>query len=215
MLKKIAYIISLYPSLSETFIAREIEGLRLQGIDIKVYSLKKSRDSGTYIYPHHRNLTQTSPFLLNKELIKANTTEIIQNPAIYISAIIWLVKHYYKRPMELLKAFVVFPKTVRFAKEIQKEHRVVHAHWATVPSAMGLVMKKLSGVPVSITAHAWDIFLSPPDELSAKIKEACGVVTCTGYNVDYLRNLGTDIPKKKICLNYHGIDFSSIPDPPA
>jgi hypothetical protein len=44
----------------------------------------------------------------------------------------------------------------------------------------------LLGCPFSFTAHARDIY-GTPSALEEKIRAAAVVVTCTAYNVDYLR----------------------------
>lgn len=58
----------------------------------------------------------------------------------------------------LMKNLVVFPKAVYVARLIQQfgAHHI-HAHWASVPATMALVVSRLTGVPWSFTAHRWDI----------------------------------------------------------
>jgi glycosyltransferase involved in cell wall biosynthesis len=58
----------------------------------------------------------------------------------------------------LMKNLVVFPKAVYVARLIQQfgAHHI-HAHWASVPATMALVVSRLTGVSWSFTAHRWDI----------------------------------------------------------
>ena len=215
MLKKIAYITSQYPEFHETFVAREVEALRKTGTDVLIYSLKKPPPNGADLYPGHRSIVRNLPFFFSRRVLSSNLLEFAQRPQKFISSLVWLVKHYYKRPIDLLKSLVVFPETIAFAREIRRDNRVVHAHWATIPTAMGIVIKKMTGTSLSITAHAWDIFLSPPELLKEKIALSNGVVTCTGYNVKYLKNICIPEDKDKIWLNYHGLDFSVFENLPS
>lgn len=58
----------------------------------------------------------------------------------------------------LMKNLVVFPKAVYAAQLVRRfgAHHI-HAHWASVPATMALVVSRLTGVPWSFTAHRWDI----------------------------------------------------------
>jgi glycosyltransferase involved in cell wall biosynthesis len=76
----------------------------------------------------------------------------------------------------------------------------------------------LTGLPYSFTAHARDIYTSPPDLLVVKIRAARFVVTCTGYNARHLAELVGDETAGSIHRIYHGLDlhkFSPSAEPPA
>jgi colanic acid/amylovoran biosynthesis glycosyltransferase len=210
MPKTVSYLLSMYPEFHETFVAREVEGLLRTGADIEVFSLKKPPTEGDDLYPSHRKFLVTAGFILDRRVIEANLAELINHPADYFSAILSILKLYITRPIELLKCLAVFPKTVLFARRIRDRGGVLHAHWATIPAAMALVINKLSNIPVSLTAHAWDIFLSPIHDLKYKIHAVRGVVTCTQFNVAYLKDLCKPSDVDKIALNYHGLDFQKI-----
>jgi glycosyltransferase involved in cell wall biosynthesis len=92
----------------------------------------------------------------------------------------------------------------------------LHAHFANVPTTVAEIVKHLTGIPYSFTAHAKDIYLTPPSELTRKIQKAECVLTCTAVNQSYLAGLaGQSTP---VHLAYHGVDvsrfrvrFSSVP----
>jgi glycosyltransferase involved in cell wall biosynthesis len=207
--QRVSYIVSQYPEFHETFVAREVEALCQAGIDVQVYSLKPPPPPGHDLYPEHRRFIQTAPFM-SARVMGANLREALRAPGRYLGALVALVALYKTRPLELLKALAVFPKTVVFAARMREFGGVLHAHWATIPAAMAIVIKRLTGIRFSLTAHAWDIFLSPAQELNRKIAFAEGVVTCTGYNVGYLQRVCDPAQSGKIHLQYHGIDFSTI-----
>jgi len=202
---KIAYLTSQYPEFHETFIAREVEGLKARSVDIKVYSLKPPA-MGDFLYPAHRSFVRYLPFFFSGAVWKSNLKQLFTRPDRYLMALTDLLRIYATRPVELIKALAVFPKTVAYAEEIGAAGAVVHAHWITVPTSMALVIRRLTGTRISATAHAWDIFLSPTNELRHKISQLSGVVTCTGYNVQHLQELCHLEDKNKIVLNYHGLD---------
>jgi glycosyltransferase involved in cell wall biosynthesis len=200
----------MYPEFHETFVAREIEALRRTGTDIAIYTLKKPLPEGNDLYPQHRDILHQANYIMDWRVWLANFMILATRPLRYVGAITGLIRLYWKRPVELMKALVAFPKTVHFARGMERRGGILHAHWATIPASMGLVINRLTDIPVSLTAHAWDIFLSPKEELRRKIAAVKGVVTCTGFNVKYLQDVCQPEDRSKILLNYHGLDFTTL-----
>lgn len=60
----IAYLNTKYPSLSHTFIEREIRGLRQRGLDIKTFSIRKPNAWDT-LSEHHRKAQEQTTYLLD------------------------------------------------------------------------------------------------------------------------------------------------------
>jgi glycosyltransferase involved in cell wall biosynthesis len=64
----------------------------------------------------------------------------------------------------------------------------------------------MTGIPYSFTAHAKDLYLTEPEILRDKMREAEFVLTCTAYNRNYLEKLGGDLTR--VHLIYHGLDLA-------
>jgi glycosyltransferase involved in cell wall biosynthesis len=96
------------------------------------------------------------------------------------------------------------------------EYRHLHAHFANVPTTVAELVHRLTSIPYSFTAHAKDIYLTPPVELARKIASATCVLTCTAYNQGYLADLAPN--GTPVRLAYHGIDVGHFgatpPDAP-
>lgn len=206
---RVAYLLSAYPDFHETFVAREVEALRRLGVDLCIYSLKPP-PADAYLYPEHARLVRYLPFLLDGRVLAASLGSLLRHPLGVVQALGWLVKTYWRRPMELAKSLAVLPKTLAIGAELEGSDRVLHAHWATIPTSAAVVIQIVTGRPFSITAHAWDIYLPSRAELRDKIHRCSGLVTCTGYNVGFLRDLVGSEDAGKVNLNYHGIDLSKI-----
>jgi glycosyltransferase involved in cell wall biosynthesis len=86
----------------------------------------------------------------------------------------------------------------------------LHAHFAHGPASVARYASLLIGVPYSFTAHAKDIYTSPPGLLATKIDLAKFVVTCTDYNSEYLRSLASPATRARIHRIYHGVDLSKF-----
>jgi glycosyltransferase involved in cell wall biosynthesis len=86
----------------------------------------------------------------------------------------------------------------------------VHAHWATMPALAAYFMRRIEGLPYSLSAHAWDIY-AERTLLREKMLAAEFVVTCTAANRETLVELG--VPREKVHVSYHGLDFGALPTP--
>jgi glycosyltransferase involved in cell wall biosynthesis len=83
----------------------------------------------------------------------------------------------------------------------------IHAHFANAPAAIAARVARARGIGYSISAHAKDIYLTSPDELRANMAGAKFVVTCTGHNAAFLREVAPGVPVSKL---YHGIDCDQL-----
>jgi glycosyltransferase involved in cell wall biosynthesis len=81
----------------------------------------------------------------------------------------------------------------------------LHAHFAHSPTSVALFASQLSGLDFSFTAHAKDIYTSDPRQLREKIAQARFVVTCTEYNMRFLKKMSAG-ERTPIHRLYHGID---------
>src|SRR5947208_10443200 len=84
----------------------------------------------------------------------------------------------------------------------------LHAHFASSPALVALLTSRITGLPYTLTAHAKDIYVSHPDDLRAKFREARAVVTCTEYNRQHLLSRYPRECGGKLFRVYHGLDAS-------
>jgi glycosyltransferase involved in cell wall biosynthesis len=79
----------------------------------------------------------------------------------------------------------------------------LYAHFIDRPAAITRIAAALSGLPYAISAHAKDIYLTPPAQLRRRMRDARFVTTCTEFNAGHLRAL---CPEARVLRTYHGID---------
>lgn len=108
----------------------------------------------------------------------------------------------------LVKNLAVFPKAVYVARLIRQfgAHHI-HAHWASVPATMALVISRLTGVPWSFTAHRWDI--TENNLLRTKVRAALFGRVISLHGRDEILN----ILEESACSNLHVIHMgTSVPE---
>jgi glycosyltransferase involved in cell wall biosynthesis len=79
----------------------------------------------------------------------------------------------------------------------------LYIHFAHKPGTIGRFAAKLAGVPYALSCHAKDIWLTPPDELAAKVRAAEVVLSCTAAGRDELARRAAG--RTPVLLAYHGV----------
>jgi glycosyltransferase involved in cell wall biosynthesis len=200
-----------YPRLSETFILNEIAVMERLGVRLTLFSLLQPEPP-----PHHpmvkdirAPLYHLPPLVSAKiaSLARAHGTCLARAPLRYLRALVRAAGASVRsrRPLGVWKQFV----RAGFVADRCRRAGVtlIHAHFANAPGAVASFASTMSGIPFSFTAHAKDLYLTPPPVVARRVREAAFVATCTGYNVAYLKGITPRDTHGKIHLVYHGIDL--------
>lgn len=204
----IAYILKMYPRFSETFIVNEILELERQGVDVRIYSLRKP-DDGRF----HPSLSRVKanviyvpqyPQMEPERVRAAHAALAAANPAAYaaLRAEVEVVSQLYALKRFLQAGYIA-------AHLLKNPVDALHAHFASSATRVANFVTRLSGIPYSFTAHAKDIFHEEvnPASLQRKIADARFVVTVSRFNQTYLQQeVQHDAPGDVRCL-YNGIDL--------
>lgn len=208
--KRVAYIMSRFPKITETFVLYEMLELERRGFDVGIYPLLKVDETVTH--PEVREVmprVRYTPFI-SVAIIRANLRFIFRRPRRYWRMLRRIVAGTIGNPGFFGKALLVMPKSVLFAYEIEsKGYSHVHAHFATHPTVAAMIVNLLTGIPYSFTAHGSDIHKNQ-HMLGEKIRSAAFVVTISNYNVRFLvKKLGDDVAEK-IRVVHCGVDTESF-----
>lgn len=206
MERKIAYIMSRFPHLPETFILREMNELERLGWQIALYPLILQQqnivhaDAERWI-PRAQRLPFVSPAVLVE-----NSQVLIQRPGDY--GRLWGRSLWENRASLnfLTRAVALFPKAIHAARLMQQEgidH--IHAHYATHPALVAWLIHRLTGISYSITVHAHDIFVRTA-MLKTKLRDAAFIVAISEYNREYLAQVVGPWVRDKTHIVHCGID---------
>jgi glycosyltransferase involved in cell wall biosynthesis len=210
----VGYVVSLFPSYDETFILREIKALSERGVRLTIFSLRKRRQAVVQ--------EDARPFLsatrhagyCSADVLAATGRALWRRPLEVARLVGIVVRGTWRYPDRLLRSIVMLPKAFLFAEVAASEGiEHLHAHWATYPATVALVMSRLTGISWSLTCHAHDIFLNP-SLLPEKLERAEFVLTCTSDNKRHLETV-SPVSRHKVKVSYHGLDLRLFrPAPP-
>ena len=208
---RVAYLVKTFPRLSETFILNEILGVEELGLELEIFSLRKLPPANEPVHPDVAKVkapVRYIPSLIRPLwppglalLLFSHLALLFAAPQRYFAAARF---HFGSGNGPRLKDFLQAGYLGRALSRGKFTH--LHAHFANVPTTVAEIVKHLTGIGYSFTAHAKDVYLTPPSELARKIKEAKCVLTCTAVNQRYLAGLADQ--GTPVRLAYHGVDVS-------
>lgn len=183
---RIAYLMSRFPTLTETFILYEILELERQGIIVEIFPLLRQREPVQHpeverVLPRVRFL----PFL-SGPILAANARVLWRAPCCYLRTLAEVLWGARRSLNFFIGALGIFPKTVRMAEDMAKlgvNH--LHAHFANHPALAALIIHRLTGLSYSFTAHGSDIHIDQT-LFGLKLRSARFAVTVCRYNVEFL-----------------------------
>lgn len=210
---KIAYVVSLFPCWSETFILNEIIELSKRGVDISILSIRS--DLEDHIHDNAKFYMAKTTYVDTFKMIWASIKWSILKPHVVFPLLTTVIFKKYKSTNIWLKniwSVFVGCYFANFIKEEKIEH--IHAHFATYPTVVAMVTSKLTDVPFTFTAHAHDIYLK--NVLLRDIcKAAKRIVTISQYNRRFISDYCGNGTLKKIEVIHCGLDLSTWQSPGA
>lgn len=204
-MQRIAFIMSTFPTLTETFVAGEINILKDKFPLSRIYSLRPPFDS--ILHEESRRLMKQTTYVappLSPVCLKSNLRWLRQNPAKYLQVLLYVVFHTIANPLHMLKTLYLFPQAAHLATVLRNDQiDHAHSHWAGYPTTTALIVSMLNGITFSFTSHACDMSMIKT-MMAEKVKKASFLVTCTADNIRYLSTFLPDDQLRKVNVNYHG-----------
>ena len=208
MSKKIAYLISRFPHLPETFILREMISLEGLGWQVELYPLILQRQELVH--------EEARPWLgrahavpwFSLALLWANLRRFFARPRQYLSLLWRVMGENARSPKFLARALLLFPRAIWMADDFKQQgidH--IHAHYATHPALVAWLINQLTGIPYSVTVHAHDIFVEKP-MLATKLHDSAFISSISEFNRNYLADLLGPWVRDKTEIIRMGIDPS-------
>jgi len=206
---KIAYLMSRFPHLPETFILREMIELERIGWQIELYPLIIQEQSTVHAEAGQWIKRARYVPIFSLDVLSSNIRFFLQDPRLYLW-LWWMVfKENLFNPAFLARAFFLLPKAVRMA-ELMKEDgiRHIHAHYATHPALVAWIIHMLTKIPYSVTVHAHDIF-KEKSMLAVKMQSAKAIVAISEFNRRYLIDYLGGWVDRKIHVVHCGVNVDA------
>lgn len=179
---RVAYIMSRFPKITETFILNEMLAAEAGGVTVEIFPLRRERTNK--MHPEARDFTRRAHFLplMSIEILRDNLRALLTTPVLWLSTLWTVVRANFGCRRLLTGALAVFPRSITVARRMRQlkiDH--IHAHFASHPAAAAWIVHQFSGIPYSFVAHGSDLHRDR-DMLTEKVEAASFVVAISGYN---------------------------------
>jgi len=203
----VAYVMSRFPKLTETFILFEILAVEETGVRVELFPLLRT-DERT-MHPEARPLVDRANFspFLSWPIVRSQWRALRRRPRGYIGALVSIVRHGFGSRNYLFGGLAIFPKAVH-AGNLMLDAGVVHVHchFSNHPATAGFVINRTTGLPFSFTAHGSDLHVDR-HLLRLKLETARFAVTVSRFNRQVItEECGSELAGK-VSILHCGVDL--------
>ena len=209
----VAVVVKGYPRVSETFIAHELAALERRGLSLHIVSLRRPYDALTH--PVHATIRAAVTYLpeyLHEapgRVLRGHVQAFARAPRRYLRALGCWLADVVRDPTP--NRGRRFGQAGVLAAELPPAAAHIHAHFLHTPASVARYAAIMTGLGMSLSGHAKDVWTTPDWELRAKLGDARFTVTCTEAGrarLDALR-------PGRVELVYHGLDRRLFTAPPS
>jgi glycosyltransferase involved in cell wall biosynthesis len=209
---KLAYLVSRYPAVSQTFVLSEVAELRRRGVEVHTFAIRRSAPE-EILSPAYADALDTTYAVLPPRpwhLLRAHARALVRRPTAYLGtlleailagrldlrAILWQVFYF-------AEAMVVWDQCER------RGIRHIHVHFPNVASDVAMLATRYGGRDwtFSMTLHGpTELYEITAHRLVAKVRRALFVVCISHYMRSQLMNFVERAEWPKLNLVHCGID---------
>jgi colanic acid/amylovoran biosynthesis glycosyltransferase len=203
---RVAYIMSRFPKLTETFILNEILQQERLGVLVEVYPLLRERCE--LLHPEAQAVVNRAHYhaFLSWRILRAHAHFLRHRPLQYLRVLWDVLRGTFGSWNFFVGAIGIFPKSVFFARDMQRRGvQHVHAHFATHPAVAAFIVHRLTGIPFSFTAHGSDLHVDRR-MLPQKLQAAAFAVTVSDFNRQVMAAECGEHARPRIHIVHCGVD---------
>lgn len=203
---KLAYIMSRFPKISETFILFEILEMEKLGARVEVYPLLRERQP--VMHPEAEKICARAHFLpfVSWRIVRANLAFMLAGPLRYFATLCEVLFGTMRHSNFFFGALAYWPKAVAFAFNMKQqgiEH--IHAHFCNHPTLVAFIIHRLTGIPYSFIAHGSDLHKNRT-MLGKKVAASAFALTVSQFNLAVLHSACDENSRKRARILPCGID---------
>lgn len=189
---QIAYLVNQYPSVSHTFIRREIAALERAGVGVARFSVRPSKQ-GVYAQEDREEAARTRFIVTaNKMALAADIVRaFITAPARSLAALGTAMRMGARSEAGLLRHLFYWAEAMALATWLRRGGLLhIHAHFGTNSAGVAMLAAQIADIGWSFTVHGPEEFDKPGlISLVRKVETAEFVCAVSNFGVSQLRRL--------------------------
>ena len=192
-----------FPRLSETFVLNELLDFERRGLRLHVVALRRpeeivQQEALEKLRAPVEYLSDGTVWSRRLAVRTAHAALLVRRGPSYLDALADALRSPDFSRLALAGAALLAHRLMRLGSP------PLYVHFAHKPGTHGRFAARLAGVPYALSAHAKDIWLTPPRELKAKVSDAAVVLTCSEEARAYLDSIVRGATQ--VHRIYHGVE---------
>lgn len=154
--RKIGYLVNQYPTVSQTFIRREIHAVeQAGGLHVSRYGLRPSGMDGSVHEADLQEAQKTHVVPLRATALAASILRTaVRTPTRLLGALRLSISIGWNSDRGLLRHIVYLGQACALLEAMRRDHiEHLHAHFGTKAAAVAMICRALGGPPYSVTIH--------------------------------------------------------------
>jgi len=206
---RIGYFTNQYPSVSHTFIRREILELERVGIDVVRYAIRSDRSS--LVDPDDFAEYDSTAFLSRIPVsmgIWLIFRQFLRSPGSTLAAIRAALVLGWNSDVGVARHLAYFWAATLLVNRCELDRVThLHVHFGTNPAAIALIAARMSRLSFSVTIHGYEEFYRASFlSIEEKVRASSFVVSVSKYGTSQLMRVCSHSLWKKIATVYCGLD---------
>ncbi|MBI5094610.1 MAG: glycosyltransferase [Candidatus Hydrogenedentes bacterium] len=216
---RIAVLTGIYPAVSQTFITRDVVGLRKQGFEVWTCSLNKPKKE-ELLTALYRDECENTFYIKAQELSAiaiAHLGLLLRSPARYLSSLVGAIRSHEAGIRGLLWSVFYFVEAGILANWAERKGiKHLFVHFAQSGSAVAMIAARLGHLTFSVRPHGPDEFYDCEDlNLEEKFRAARAIVCISDFCRSQVLRLLPENHWSKVSIVRCGVDIASYSSRPA
>lgn len=206
----IAYVMSRFPKLTETFILFEVLAVERLGERVELYPLLRHEEPVSH--PEALALLPRAHFqpFLSRAIFASQLHFLRHRPRAYLGALAAMLRGTLGSANYFFGGLAIFPRTAHVARLMDAQGvRHVHCHFSNHPATAGFLIHRLVGIPYSFVAHGSDLHVDR-HMLERKVAEAAFAVAISQDNLEEMVAECGEWARAKIEVIHCGVDTDQL-----
>jgi glycosyltransferase involved in cell wall biosynthesis len=205
---KVWYVLPVFPTPSETFVATDVRALAALGVDVCVHALRGPRRDAEKLLRERGLAGSKVTHGCAGNVLRGVWTGFL-HPICTARLVVWVLRHSGGRLAHAAKGLALLPRMLGLFEQLQRDQPdVVHLYWGHYPATFGwLVLNRAPGVVVSLSLSAYDLLSAFPGSATVA-RRAHLVSTWAGANVPTIAGYG--LASASVHISRQGVDLEHV-----
>jgi len=212
---RVAYFANQYPSVTHTFIRREIRALESLGLDIFRFALRSGDNLSDAEDLAELDRTQFILAVGASRLLVGCIAVMLSKPITFIATVRDAIKIGWHSDRGIFRHLAYIAEAAILARWCLRDRvQHLHAHFGTNSAAVAMLASRIAGIPYSFTAHGPDEFeRATLLSLDVKLNRAAFAVCVSHFGRSQLMRWTRPDQWVKIKIAHCGVDRSFFESP--